>query len=530
MGDSVRVSNNQRLDKTDFDALQALVYRGLREAIGGMLGGSAGALTPFVWSKSNADGVYLLSIEKMVVAWSKTATGGTRIEDRDADPAVNVGVQYESRIVPYDPSENGHQNSPLDYSDARATEMATPGTKPYIWVRPVTVPADTDVRRFWSVATGDETAAATATRNFVRLEFAINEDTPTQGIGETWSAIARVMTWSGNDIARINALSVWDDPDIAGMLQDPGDPEEYTGDNASMAHPLQRMREGSAPRVLSVQNDGSEDDWPQGVRRAFGLPQALQWVYSRIQRHISGGINDPDGTDITSWWELPQISLNGAYARMEATDAAVAANTDAAADAVEAAEAVASAHATLQLQANAASYRQEILCSGVIEYYTAGDYGIGAAGWFSPEGWGIEAVSSGWSGDSDAWTGCTLQFKPSLVTGREAYFISGVQVTPMYNTNRLGQIRRFDLLPVLESNQTPAEIINGDPPPALGTYDGAGTLSSGKHGVELVMLETTAVAGPALQQAAPTVEANVLANRWSVTVFISAYTGNETGI
>ena len=45
MGDSVRVSANQRLDKPDFDAIQSLVYRGMREAFGGILGGLVGALS-----------------------------------------------------------------------------------------------------------------------------------------------------------------------------------------------------------------------------------------------------------------------------------------------------------------------------------------------------------------------------------------------------------------------------------------------------------------------------------------------------
>ena len=521
MGDSVRVSDNQRLDKPDFDALQSLVYRGMREAIGGMLGGSAGALTPVVWSKSNANGVYLLSFEKMVVAWSKAVEA--RVEDRGADPAVTVNVGYESRIIPFDPDETGHQNHPLDYTEARTAEQGTPGTKPYIWVRPVIVPADTDVRRFWSTAIGDETAAATETRNFVRLEFAINETTPAQGLGDKWSAIARVMTWSGNDIARINAISVWDDPDIAGMLQDPGDPEEYTGDNASMAHPLQRMREGSAPRVLSVQNDGSEDDWPQGVRRAFGLPQALQWVYSRIQRHISGGINDPVGTDIASWWELPQISLNGAYERLETTDAAVAAN------AVDIATNASGNVAQASLIAQN-SQRFEVLCSGLLQFRPAGAFGSpdASAGWALAHSWGIEAVTMGANERN-----VSIEFKPSLVTGRTGWFVVGATCTPVHAPGLVSDPSAFVLAPIMVPDPFAAPATLGATPAGeLSQYLGAAVgLGAGEYGLGLRVTQLTDDgAGAGIQGIAPADGAMTDVMVWSVTVFISKYTGNEAGI
>ena len=496
MGDSVRVSANQRLDKPDFDAIQSLVYRGVREAIGGMLGGSAGALTPVVWSKSNANGVYLLSFEKMVVAWSKAVE--TRVEDRGFDPAVTVDVGYESRIIPFDPDEIGHQNHPLDYTDARTAEQDNPGTKPYIWVRPVVVPADTDVRRFWSVAIGDETAAATATRNFVRLQFAINETTPVQGIGDKWSAIARVMTWSGDDITRINAISVWDDPDIAGMLQDPGDPEDFNTDSASMAHPLQRMQEGSQARA-----DGSEDDWQQGTRRTLGLPQALQWVYSRLQRHISGGTEDPANTRIDPWWGVPQISLNGAYADLAAKQTDLDRTT-----------------------------LHETIFSGVLTYYPAGTYDspYDGAGWYLRDGWGAAEVLSGTrSGNTNPWAGCALRLKDTLVAKYGEWYVSSVNVTPVGSSSHTVQLRPFmHTLGALFDDpavRAPGALYTISALAAQGYGD---LLDVGEYGVYLETSVLEVSAGPVLTQTSPAVESDLSTGvSFCVTVNVSRYNGLE---
>ena len=502
--DTVRVEDQERLDKPDFLALQSLVYQYVNEAVGGLVGNASGLLSSLAWTKTDDGVTWSLNLDKLVLVHSTTAA--RRIEAHGVNPAVNVGAAWDAIVHNFDPADTGHINHPIDYTSARSDEQAAPGTKPYIWARPYEVDSDVDTRRQWSVASGTETPVAVATRVRQRLEFAIGVDAPAVGIlGRTWIAIARVWAWSGVDdsIADLRGLSAWDDVNLHTFLQDPGDAEDYAATNASMAHPLARLSESGNNR-----DDGTLDDWPTGDERSAGLLHHLTLLRSRLQRHISGGSTDPGATVAAPWWRAPLISLNGAKSRLDTNLGFILTNTNS------------------MLDNKNALTRNVSLCAGVISFHPAALYGVpyNVDGWFIRQGWGIESVTA----EAVAAEGFALRFKDSLIAGREAWYISAVTATPVWTSGHITNSQRANLQPQL-INQP-----DGDPgawlgPAALSSYAGAAVgLPAGQYGVKL-LTSLEKVVGGALSIAAPAPGALVKELAWSVNVVISKFKTGDVG-
>jgi len=502
--DKVRFEDQERVDRPDMDALQALVYKYASGMLGGVLGPASGLLTPLSWTKSN-DGVdYFLTLDRLVVC--HTVQTETRVEDQaGGGGAVNVGTAWDSVVHTFAPGDAGHDNHPVKYTAARAAEMGGPGgTKPYVWCRPQDVPADVDTRRIWNVATGAESPLAMATRNRQRLMFEVSTEKPAIGAGADWVAIARVWTWVDNQISVLYGISAWDDPDLHALTEEGGVVEDPSAESASFAYPLQRLVEGSVP---GGRFDGTVNTWPPGTRRSGGIMYALHWVRSRLRRHISQGTYDPAGTVTRPWWELPELSLNGAYKWLTTNTTNIVANAAAA-----------------LLNKNHLT-RNVTLCAGVLQFHAAGIHAApyNVVGWALMHGWGIESVAMGGTERT-----VIVRFKDSLITGREGWYISGVTCAPVYGPGVVANPSGFQLNAhmIPDAYATPAGFSPGD----LSAYAGAAVgLAAGQYGIRLEVSQLVET-GAVLDGVLPADGVINDIHAWAVNVVISKFKPGDAGV
>lgn len=491
--DKVNLHPQERLDLPDAQALQSLVYQGMNQIIGGLMGPISGALTPVVWTKALTGATYTLSLDKVAVAhFNQTAS---RTEDRGFSPAVNVGTAWDALAYSFDPGDAGHQNHPIDYTAARSAEQASPGTRPYLWVRPVEVDSDVDVRRVWSVATGASAPSNLSTRVRQRLEFGIGETAPLTLGGAQWCAFAQVTAWNGADdtIQEIRGVSAWDDSDVAALLQDPGDPVDPDSASSTFAHPLARLAEGS-----DIRGDGSVSSYPPGLQRSGGLVYHLAWIRSRLQALLSRGSADPGTTTQKAWWKLPVLSL----------------------------EALKDYVLDLVLD----NSRQKAIASGVIGAYPSGLYAApyDVEGWDLRHGWGFEEVVDHGSGE------ITLRLKDNVASSKADWYISSVQVTPIYCAEHISTGNRLwrllpKLLPVPDVSPSDWASIS---PLKVSAYEGGSVrLPAGQYGVEMahVRLFGNGASPSLLEQTVNDSDMNSYVF-YAVTVYASRYKGSDAGV
>lgn len=404
----VKLTDQERLDAPDARALQELVYTYLREALGGILGNVSGLLTPLAWSEINDGITYTLNLDPFVLAHVETQD--TRVEDRGAAGAVNVGCAWGSMVHTFDPATL-NINHPLDYTLARNAELAAPGTQPYLWARPSQLPADTDTRRFWDVATGVETPVGTTkTRTETVLEFQIGDTQPLAAGGLPYVAFAQVVSWAAGTVPSvIYSLSAWDDANTQALLQDAGTSGDPGTDLGGFAHPINRLAQGS-----DLYDGGTVASWPPGTERTAGLAYHLQWIRSRIQRLLSGGTADPVGTEVKAWWEIPQVSLEGAKVTLDDHEARLVVEE--------------SVSAALLQHVNVDKWAQVTLASGVLQFTP--DVGtIDQARWDWISGYGFLQAVTQITAPWQIQVGVHRANWP-VITDDDVY-ITGVQVTPL---------------------------------------------------------------------------------------------------
>ena len=218
--DRVRFQAQERLDLVDANALQALIYEYVGQAVGGIMGNSAGALTTIEYDTNENAGVYTISLKPFQYYWCQpeliapvTRPDGTVRE---------VPKRYSGLVVSFNPSDSG-QVETIDWTFARnvwrdtavagdndgptLAEGVHGGTQPggsyflpILWARPFSLDTDIDARREWNIAAQSELPISMKTRTRIRTEFKFQMQRPEVDPADTnqnqYVPIARVAAWS----------------------------------------------------------------------------------------------------------------------------------------------------------------------------------------------------------------------------------------------------------------------------------------------------------------------------------------------
>ena len=407
----VNLGDQERLDAPDARALQALPYGYTREALGDLLGGGVGALSPPVWTLV-AD---LATIEGSLSAFAYATRERTLLRAEPVVPLNNAVHAWETVVYSFDPAAAGHVNYPVNMTAARATAAgAGYNTRPLIWCRPLDIEAVTDTRRFWDVGTQSEVQIPFETRIQQRFEFAVADAEPAAGSGATWGPLARVYAWvdTGGGIYEplIHSVSVWDSKDLYDWTESPAsDNEVYdqSKNKLSAAIILDRMAVSSGALDTS---HGLDAGFPPGKDRGMGIVAISHFLRRAIQRIFSLGYNDPAGTASKDWLDRPQYSLEGLRVRQEGL------LTD-----VELLDAYSQENRGLiERQSETA----RVIASAVFQFVPAGAYSGVAEGWYVITGSGFyETVMNG-----GTWQAFYAKFKlpAAELSALEDYYISSI--------------------------------------------------------------------------------------------------------
>jgi hypothetical protein len=259
---SIILAAQDRLDKIDIDAIQALVYRYAQEAFGGLMGQANGCLSPFSVAFSQVGPVYYATLSAFSYAYSKGDL------TRDNSAGTSIPASWLGRVLTFDPSEESYEQ--LDYTAARTAAVAgyalysgepnldengrevsefdyiawnrIRGGMPFIWATPQATDEDSDVRRRWDLVSKDETSYTTNRRTAIRSVLQVSDTQPTA----TAIAVGKFVGWnlSGGALSTpvIRPVMAWDNPD----LYAPESEVSYEDSNRYTTRDLDIM-EGASP-------------------------------------------------------------------------------------------------------------------------------------------------------------------------------------------------------------------------------------------------------------------------------------------
>jgi len=160
-GERVRLVSQERLDIPDTNALQALVYDYVSQALGGILGPGSGLIVPPRFIYNSTTGVFTFS--SGFQAWDAWESNYPSFPGY-----ASSGRRYRGGLVEMDTAVSG-QSTTIDLSGATSTFGLV------IWGKRVEFDGDLDTRRKWDTTTQDEVAFSTETRTKHRVAFAYTE-------------------------------------------------------------------------------------------------------------------------------------------------------------------------------------------------------------------------------------------------------------------------------------------------------------------------------------------------------------------
>jgi hypothetical protein len=227
-----------RVDRVDFDALQALVYRSLSQTIGAVLGEGAGCLTTPSFEVATSGVQWWVEVGACQIYYSHT---GRRADGSPQVDALGRAKVIHGVILAHDPLAEGQgllsrieitdwlaaAAARFDYGTGAFSQDPWP-VLPYLWARPVLVDVETGTRRVWSALTEAEEPVTGPTRTAARVEFRFATTAPAvavDGLGipqePPWVKIAQIQSWalgttfdlagrSGPERPLVFPISAWD--------------------------------------------------------------------------------------------------------------------------------------------------------------------------------------------------------------------------------------------------------------------------------------------------------------------------------
>lgn len=470
----VKLTDQERLDAPDARALQELVYQYQREALGDLLGGGVGTLSPIVWTL--ADGGIIALLGSMspfaLVTQQRDLT-----RSQPSTPAVTVAHAWKTQIISFDPAAAGHINYPVDLLPAR-TAAAAAGytTRPIVWARPFQIDTDTDTRRVWDVGTAVEVATPLETRTHTRLEFAVSETAPAVGVGADWAPIAYCSGWSlvGSYYQPLfQSVSVWDNEDLFDWTGESGDVFNKFTNKLSAGWLEDRIALGSDAFDSA---HGLSTGYAPGEDRGAGLVTMLHFLRRGLQRVLSGGTNDSGSATPKTWLGIPLLSLEGLRINQEYLDARVTST-----------EAYTTANTNQIANMSNAS---AVIASGVFLYDDGTAYAGVSEGWYLVSGFGFTGVTVMTGAN---WSEFTAEFdlQTSIADELRYFFVAGV-FTQMDNPAAISGVGGSEctslqlvspLRPTLYAAVSPVAY---NPGQLITYYKGSGVgLSSAQYGIPL---------------------------------------------
>ena len=205
--DRVKFEALERADLEDVKALTDLAYEYDQRALGALLGASdlstydGGLLSGPEVTYDHGNGQVTLSSFTFV----EFTAGGAPVDSN------GNSLSPEARVIRFDSSVAGHNNHPIDVSNAR-----TVGTTYTLYARSLQVASDTSARRRWDVSSQSELSYSPTTRFRERVDFAVGTSRPvestTAGDGQ-WAPLLTYSVDSANTLTH-TPISALDNADV----------------------------------------------------------------------------------------------------------------------------------------------------------------------------------------------------------------------------------------------------------------------------------------------------------------------------
>lgn len=284
----VRAISNERLDLPDFNRLQDMLDKTIRRQIGGLMGWSSGALSPFTVVYDA--GTFHVTIGRFQYFVSEVNTDMQ-------DPGTSHSKAWRGGVYDHLPTA-ASQYSDVSIAAARALAVgggapALGGAYPYLFVRPIAVQTDTEARV--QAAGAVETAVSIKTQLDLRHVFEFSTDLMGK-LAAGWACVGVVTAWSGvatpgtptatPGTPTVIPIAAWDSPAVA--LNSGG---IWDSDGDLSTRQLLRVAGGEvAPSNMAYEGSSSA--------QGFGLVQLLGAVRSQIRRII-------DSDAFMPWFQNP---------------------------------------------------------------------------------------------------------------------------------------------------------------------------------------------------------------------------------
>lgn len=360
--DSVRFQAQERVDLVDAQALQSLVYTAIREALGGVLGGAAGALTTIEAAVSTSGGGSVYQLTMGPCQWIHSEPiNVTSLTYGSAAKSVAKG--FEAQVVTHVPADEGQAAyTTIDWTawrnafNALTVEWSTLTAAqkgaylPFLWARPEIRDTDSDARREWNVGAGAEAPITIATRQRVITEWQLSTTRPVVAAGDSnqhrWTPVARVVDWTFGatigtagqplpDTPKLRTMYAWDlyrsdlygdgtdanlglfsEETVPAATSADAYPATYEDTSAEANKLLAAVgplashgsQEASTAAALTAASAGysaiDDEGWDAAqVQYRLGIPQVMQ-----LMRRAMARMMDRDGN--LRWFEDPPTTLN----------------------------------------------------------------------------------------------------------------------------------------------------------------------------------------------------------------------------
>ena len=287
--DRVKLEALERADLEDVKALTDLAYEYDQRALGALLGVSdlstydGGLLSGPEVTYDHGNGQITLSSFTFV----EFTAGGAPVDSN------GNSLSPEARVIRFDSSKSGHNNHPIDVSNAR-----TVGTTYTLFARSVQVASDASARRRWDVSSQSEVSYSPTTRFRERVDFAVGTSRPTESTTAGDGQWAPLLTYSVSSAGALSytAISVFDNIDA------------QTTQVLDSTVSLNALKTS----LFLHQGTGGTESFSWGV---LGMLSTIKYIIHKMKNN---GTYDTlySGPDVP-WYSAPNISLNEAKLRIE---------------------------------------------------------------------------------------------------------------------------------------------------------------------------------------------------------------------
>lgn len=268
MGDIVRLADNERLDKPDFNAAVADLQNDITARVLGMLVGSLTGVTfPFMGCVSAPSTSWDGGTKFLSIGGAVFYQGGALASPTTA-PA--------GRVIRYDPTKPWQ----IALTGVDLTAQAAGSQTCVIWARRGTSTADTDTRKRWLPAASAETSFATGTRTRENIDAFVATSATFNGDGQItaltappssdYFPILKITAWSGGGVPTVGYISMWDGNSVGSLVGDIPTRMDSLASAPNLGLILLYLRQGLA---YILDSDGG-DNWVTAASNPYrGLKQ-----------------------------------------------------------------------------------------------------------------------------------------------------------------------------------------------------------------------------------------------------------------